>query len=235
MDEQGTTSPETVPPSPPSDAVTLITIEGGIGAGKTTVMNSLRMARPDLVFLDEPVGLWESSGLLTAMYDGTVNPGTFQIAALSTRVAPLMAAIRRGARTIVTERCPYSDYRVFTQANLEKGSVELKAYEMAYHALLQAMPAMQVHIVYLRSDVDTLLERMKTRGRTAEAVKDDAQMQARREYLEKLQKRHDEFYDWPSASSRVQIDASLSAPEVASMATAVVDRICAPDSRASRK
>jgi deoxyadenosine/deoxycytidine kinase len=221
-------SPETAPPSPDSDHVTLITIEGGIGAGKSTVMNSLRMARPDLVFIDEPVGLWESSGLLTAMYNGTVNPGTFQIAALATRVAPLMAAIRRGARTIVTERCPYSDYRVFTQANLELGSVELKAYQMAYHSLLQAMPTMQVHIVYLRSEVDTLLERMKTRGRAAEAVNDDDQMRDRREYLEKLQKRHDEFYEWPSASSRVQIDASLSAPEVASRATAAVDRICAP-------
>jgi deoxyadenosine/deoxycytidine kinase len=213
----------------------LITIEGGIGAGKSTVMNSLRMARPDLVFLDEPVSLWESSGLLTAMYNGTVNPGTFQIAALSTRIAPLMAAIRRGARTIVTERCPYSDYRVFTQANLKKGSVELKAYEMAYHALLQAMPAIQVHIVYLHSEVNTLLERMKTRGRAAEAVNDESQIQARREYLEKLQTHHDEFYNWSSASSRVKIDASLSPPEVASTATAAVDRICAPGLRAARK
>jgi deoxyadenosine/deoxycytidine kinase len=221
-------SPETAPPSPTSDHVTLITIEGGIGAGKSTVMNSLRMVRPDLVFIDEPVGLWESSGLLTAMYNGAVNPGTFQIAALATRVAPLMAAIRRGARTIVTERCPYSDYRVFTQANLELGSVELKAYQMAYHSLLQAMPTMQVHIVYLRSEVDTLLERMKTRGRAAEAVNDDEQMHARREYLEKLQKRHDEFYEWPSASSRVQIDASLPVDLVAEMAKDAVDRICAP-------
>ena len=39
---------------------TLISIEGNIGAGKSTLIESLKLQHPTWNFVDEPVGLWSS-------------------------------------------------------------------------------------------------------------------------------------------------------------------------------
>lgn len=178
-----------------ANTVRLVTIEGGIGVGKSTVMEALRKARPSLLFIDEPVKEWRESGLLQAMYDKSIPLGTFQIAALATRMAPLLKAIRDGHRVIVTERCPYSDYAVFTKANLAAGSVELTAYKMAYDALLTAMPK-NVHLcnIYLEASVDTLMARMQHRDRAAERMASEEAFASRRAYLSTLQELHEQFY-----------------------------------------
>ena len=188
--------------------VQLITIEGGIGVGKSTVLEALHAAYPEICILEEPVTKWEVTGLLDAMYNGSINPGTFQIAALSTRMGPLLAAVRRGCRVIVSERCPYSDYRVFTRANLKEGSVEMKAYEMAYHSLIEAMSPTSVHIIYLHAEVEVLEQRMKARGRAAEQVEGTQRKASRHQYLQRLHGFHEEFYNWPSAQSRTRVDAT---------------------------
>lgn len=38
----------------------LISIEGNIGAGKSTLIESLKLQHPTWNFVDEPVGLWSS-------------------------------------------------------------------------------------------------------------------------------------------------------------------------------
>ena len=150
--------------------ITVVSVEGGIGVGKSTVMTHLRKVRPDLLYIDEPVDLWEKAGLLDAMYKGTIPPGTFQIAALSTRMAPLLKAVREGHQTIVTERCPWSDFEVFTKANLAPDSIELTAYKMAYDALMTAVPTpVTLYNLYLTADVGTLIRRMERRARDRSA------------------------------------------------------------------
>ena len=178
-----------------TDEVSIITIEGGIGVGKSTVMDALRKVRPSLYFIDEPVKKWEETGLLEAMYKKEIPAGTFQIAALATRMAPLLKAIRDGHRVIVTERCPWSDFKVFTETNLAAGSTELTAYRMAYDALMTAMPgSVNLCNIYLTASVDTLLKRMAWRARDAEKTESDDAKTSRRVYLENLQERHDVFF-----------------------------------------
>ena len=178
------------------DAVVFVTIEGGIGVGKSTVMEALEKARPSLVFIDEPVKTWEDTGLLDAMYKGTIPPGTFQIGALSTRVGPILKALRDGHRVIVTERCPWSDYEVFTKANLAEGSVELTAYKMAYDALMAAMPStIYLYNIYLAAPVEVLQKRIAWRARDAEKTETNQARASREAYLKKLAERHDAFAD----------------------------------------
>ena len=214
--------------------VCIVSIEGGIGVGKSTVVNALRSTRPDLLYIDEPVDAWESAGLLEAMYKGTIPPGTFQIAALSTRMAPLLKAVREGHRFIVTERCPWSDFEVFTKANLPEGSIELTAYKMAYDALMTAMPTpVYLYNIYLTAEVNTLVERMQTRARDAERTEDDAAKESRRKYLEKLQDRHDHFFGLSAADLGVasyvgvRVNSELSADQVAQQAEYNLTRILA--------
>ena len=210
----------------------IISIEGGIGVGKSTVMAHLREAMPELHFIDEPVDLWEEAGLLDAMYHGSIPPGTFQIAALSTRMAPLLKAVREGHRVIVTERCPWSDLQVFTKANLPEGSVELTAYTMAYDALMTAMPPyITLWNIYLTAKVDTLVTRMETRNRGAERTECEAAKANRRSYLERLQQRHDAFYNCTAADIGVAnyfstcISSELPSKQVCTTVEACISRI----------
>ena len=218
----------------PSDELPLriISIEGGIGVGKSTVMSHLRTTMPDLFFIDEPVDLWEEAGLLDAMYDGSIPPGTFQIAALATRMAPLLKAVREGHRVIVTERCPWSDLEVFTKANLPEGSVELTAYIMAYNALMTAMPPrVTLWNIYLTANVDTLVERMETRNRPAERTACEDAKASRRKYLDKLQERHDAFYNCTAQDINVAnyfstcISSELPSQQVCTTVEACISRI----------
>lgn len=205
------------------ESVHIVSIEGGIGVGKSTVMDALRRERPSLMFIDEPVEKWEKCGLLKHMYANTINPGTFQIAALATRMAPILKAVREGARVIVTERCPWSDHEVFTKGNLEEGSVERTAYQMAFDALLTAMPVnVQLHIIYLRADVDLLMQRIAWRARDSERVDGAAAKEQRRAYLDKLQTLHTKFFAEFPAASRQSVDASLPAAVVAQHALAAL-------------
>ena len=177
------------------DCVHIVSIEGGIGAGKSTAMEAIQARRPSLFYIDEPVKQWERSGLLAHMYKKSIPPGTFQIAALATRMAPLLKAVRKGHRVIVTERCAYSDFEVFTKTNLETGSIELTAYKMAYDALLTAMPKrVHLHVIYLRATVDTLLSRIRARNRPAERVSGDSEAAARLSYLKELHEHHESFF-----------------------------------------
>ena len=200
-----------------SDVVHIVSIEGGIGAGKSSALEKLKQTRLGIHYIDEPVQLWEDTGLLDAMYAKTINGGVFQIAALATRMAPLLKAVREGHRLIVTERCPWSDIETFTKANLDEHSIEFAAYKMAFDSLMTAMPEFQLHIVYLQAPVDTLMKRIDTRGRAAERTRDAEERAGMRAYLEKLQVRHDAFFACPFAASRAKIDATQDR-EVVSMA-----------------
>jgi len=197
------------------DVVHIITIEGGIGAGKSSAMESLKETRKGLHFIDEPVHMWEDFGLLEAMYTKSINPGCFQIGALATRMAPLLKAVREGHRLIVTERCPWSDMEVFTKANLDEKSIEFVAYKMAFKALMTALPPFKLHVIYLRAEVDLLMARISVRGREAERMRDDEEKAVMRAYLEKLQLRHDLFYGTNIATTRTLIDTNMEMDVVA--------------------
>lgn len=206
---------------PASEVLDIVTIEGGIGAGKSSVLDALKAARPSLCYLDEPVKVWERYGLLARMYDGSIPPATFQLAALATRMAPLLKVVADGERLVVSERCPYSDKAVFTQATLDK-EVDLAAYGMAYNALTSVLPKkVNLHVIYLKADVDVLFARMQERGRAAERIETPDHAKTRLAYLEKLHTLHDAFFSMTaeqlgvSTVSQHIVDATLPAAEVA--------------------
>lgn len=206
--------------------VKIISVEGGIGAGKSTVLETLKSKRPSFHYIDEPVKTWEDAGLLQAMYEGTINKGCFQIAAMSTRFAPLLKAVREGHKIIVTERCPWSDYEVFTRANLYEGTNEMAAYKMAHDALMMAMPPYELYVVYLRTDVDVLLSRMKTRGRSAERMRNKEEEEDMRAYLDNLQARHDAFFHYNGITDKHAVDASGGEELVATQVLEAVTNWC---------
>jgi len=200
---------ETVSPKP---GISIICIEGGIGAGKSTALAKLKDERPDLVYVDEPVDAWERAGLLQGMYEGKLSHAVFQQQALMSRAGLLLEAIQKGAQIIVTERSPWSDRHVFAEANLTD-TLEKKAYDLTFDFLMRALPKpVNLHLIYLSASVEELGKRIERRGREAEV--DSVAVDTK--YLKRLNKLHENL--WKSSlvcnefSTRTRIDTTAMSP-----------------------
>ena len=120
----------------------VLSLEGNIGAGKSTVLAALRQrfaSHPNVVFVAEPVAEWERAGLLAAMYSGALSHVAFQMTAMATRYSDLSRALATpGVSLLVAERSLASDRRIFAQTHLR--GIEATAYETAADALAAALP-----------------------------------------------------------------------------------------------
>ena len=184
------------------ECLTLVSIEGNIGIGKSTVLKALRAAYAGdegVVFVDEPVAAWEGAGLLAAMYDGRLSAAVFQMVALSTRYALLREALATpGARLVISERSLRSDKAVFAATHLR--GCDKDAYDLAHASIVASLPkADRLATVLLDAPVETLLERVARRGRDGEGADVDAEGGAggggcSAAYLADLQRAHDCFY-----------------------------------------
>ena len=150
----------------------VIFIEGNIGAGKTSLLKELGEHFGDKVcIVEEPVDVWEKSGLLAECYDGTVSRATFQHVALATKTAALAEALRETPENqlIIAERSPFSDAAVFAKAFLDE-EVEQRAYKVAHDAALRTLGPLDCGFVFLEGASTAMLaERIRTRDRNGES------------------------------------------------------------------
>ena len=128
----------------------LISLEGNIGAGKSTLLRELAaLGEPDVVVVQEPVGLWcepalpDGRSMLDAYYgDRKGNALAFQMYAMLTRVQQLAEVSRLAETTpglvIVTERSSWSDYELFGRPMRDSGllgDAEWHAYTAWFEAV----------------------------------------------------------------------------------------------------
>lgn len=117
----------------------IISIEGNIGAGKSTLMNILRQKyADDIYFIDEPVDEWtqmigdDGKNLLETFYTDMKRWSyTFQNIAYITRMNRLLTAIDSNKNVIVMDRSLDGDKNTFTKMLEEDGNInkiEMSAY-----------------------------------------------------------------------------------------------------------
>lgn len=149
----------------------VVFIEGNIGAGKTSLLKELGEHFGDRVrIVEEPVKVWEESGLLAECYDGTVSRATFQHVALATKTAALVEALRETEEDtlIIAERSPFSDAAVFAKAFLDE-EVDQRAYGVAHDASMRTIGPLDCGFLFLAgASTATLAERIFQRGRNGE-------------------------------------------------------------------
>ena len=111
----------------------LISIEGNIGSGKSTIMKYLRHLKNDqIMFVDEPVDEWlqitneENKNCLQLFYENKKkNAFWFQILAYITRLRNLLEIIEKNNdKIIICERSIYTDHHVFAKMLYETGNIE---------------------------------------------------------------------------------------------------------------
>jgi deoxyadenosine/deoxycytidine kinase len=167
----------------------LISIEGDIGAGKSTLIQYLKERNPTWNFIDEPVGTWtslktdEGENLLELFYkDQKRYSYTFQNCALLSRAMNIQNTIETWQKNcmvnpalaahnvFITERCLETDYFVFAKMLRDDGKMnkmEWDLYQMWY-TYVKGLSTPPTGIIYVATPPEICAERIMGRGRKGE-------------------------------------------------------------------
>ena len=159
----------------------IVSIEGNIGSGKTTLFERLKksLAEKNVIFVEEPVDLWEtirdsnSTTILQKFYsDPEKYSFSFQTMAFFSRLFLLRKALASSTSdtVIVTERSLISDRAVFAKMLYDSGKIEDINYRIYLYnsdAFLETLPISG--ILYLKTDPNVCEQRIARRNRLGEA------------------------------------------------------------------
>ena len=167
----------------------LISIEGDIGAGKSTLIWQLKSLFPTWHFIDEPVNTWlslkntDGTNLLELFYkDKDRYAYTFQNCAVLSRAINIQKAITAWKEEcavnpevaqhniFITERCLDTDVNVFAKMMYDDkklNEIEWSLYTMWYNYVKEQTPPLS-GIIYLTTPPEICAERIRLRGRKGE-------------------------------------------------------------------
>jgi deoxyadenosine/deoxycytidine kinase len=170
----------------------LVSIDGNIGAGKSTFLNSLKENFPQWHFIDEPVDSWtkfkneHDESLLEVYYkDRHRWSYTFQNCAFLTRIKAITSAIKKWQNEcklnpelakhniFITERSVETDYNVFAKMLHDDGSLdkmEWDLYRQWYRYLIQSSGIEVSGIIYVNCSPEKCLARIGNRAREGESI-----------------------------------------------------------------
>ena len=183
---------------------TIISIEGNIGAGKSTILeqlekyvNSKNGFNNKIMFLKEPVDIWEAikddetgENILQKFYsDPHKYAFSFQVMAYATRLRLIRKAVRENPECdiIICERSLEADKQIFAQMLSDDGvigNVEYKIYKQFCTEFSDEFGLSGV--IYIDADAEVCSNRINKRRREGE----DA---IPLEYLQKCKNYHDQW------------------------------------------
>ena len=203
----------------------LISLDGNIGAGKTTLLQKLKTI-PTVKVIEEPVDTWSQFNvhgktILQYFYEDTPRWAyTFQNAAILTRILHIQKSIQEnpGYTYYITERSVLTDKHVFASMLHKDGilnDMEMKLYEMWFDNFgkIQTVSG----ILWLTTDVDTCVERIKLRGRSGEE-------NISRDYLEKLHAAHKTWFEHET-NPVYAIDCNMSSDDLYDTIKSLVPKV----------
>lgn len=159
----------------------IVSIEGNIGAGKTTIINRLDNYLSNdksVVLLREPVDIWEKikdENGVTMLQKFYANPEkygfAFQVMAFTTRLDMLKKCIANNpnCKVILCERSLDADYHVFAKMLYDAGTIDSVSYQVYLGMYGHFSKGYEADaIVYLDADASVCRERIVKRGRPGE-------------------------------------------------------------------
>lgn len=159
----------------------LISIDGNIGSGKSTLMEALKHKFKDnknVVFLREPVDEWaqikdeNNVTILEKFYANQKDYSfSFQMMAYISRLALLKEAVKNNPTAIfISERSLFTDREVFAKMLYNSGFIEevnYKIYLRWFDSFSSEFPLNKV--IYVKADPEVCFDRIKKRSRTGES------------------------------------------------------------------
>lgn len=176
----------------------IISIEGNIGAGKTTILDQLQEYMKDnkrVAFLREPVDVWEKikdkktgETVLQKFYANKEKYAfPFQVMAYSTRLSAIRNILKQDYDVIVCERSLEADKHIFAKMLHHDGLIDDVSFQIYNHFYQEYSEDCSLSaIVYIDADAEVCHRRVGKRSRTGES-------EISLEYLQKCKVYHD---DW---------------------------------------
>lgn len=190
----------------------LATIEGNIGAGKTTLINRLASIL-DATVLPEPLHARTFATLLERYYADPKRWGmTFQLDTLRARAVAQLSAPEG---LVLQDRSVIGD-SLFAEVAYEQGFIDDTEYEVYLslrEALTAGLPA-PVAVIYLDASPETCLQRIHKRGRGCESEVPLAYLRALHEAHERMARREEARLirvPWESFGEAEEVAAQLKA------------------------
>jgi deoxyadenosine/deoxycytidine kinase len=170
----------------------IVAIAGNIGSGKSTLSKYLS-EQWGFDILQEP----ESKNPFLKKFYKDQDRWAFhsQVFFLTER-AKMQIKTEKFSSNLILDRTIYEDAEVFAKALLSRD--EYKIYNKIYEQFREIITPPNF-IVYLRTSVDTLMERIKVRGRPYEK-------QIKRSYIKKLNEKYEEWIQSFSLAPVLTID-----------------------------
>ena len=184
---------------------TIISIEGNMGAGKTTFINTLQEYFKDkypIHILEEPVSLWQSikdqegKDILSHFYeDQSKWSFSFQIMAYISRLSLLKQAVKNHPDSIIiTERSIHSDRHIFAKMLYDDKlirEIDYQIYNKWFDHFIEDIPI--TGTIYLQCTPEISNQRVLKRARKGEMIP--------LPYLIKCHQYHEEWLDITKADS----------------------------------
>lgn len=167
----------------------IISIEGNIGAGKTTIINLLQKDFDEVLLVEEPVAEWQNINGHNILEKKFSNPErwcySFEAYVLISKMNALVKAAESDKKIILIERCMLAD-KVFFDLAVKLGqcnSMEQDMFNNLYQFLMENVYPRLCGIIYLDTSVEECIRRIAKRNRSEELNVD-------KEFLQKL---HNDF------------------------------------------
>lgn len=170
----------------------IYSIEGNIGAGKTTILKIIGKYFKDVAFVEEPVSQWQDLGgmnLLESFYSDPKRWGfSFEFYSMLSKIKALLNVAESDKPIIIIERSILSN-KIFIDISNELGKLEPVEYRMlinTYNFYLEHVYPQLAGVIYLDTPVDECIKRIIKRNRGEETS-------IERSYLELLKSKLDEL------------------------------------------
>lgn len=171
-----------------------ISIEGNVGAGKSTFLRSLQKKYPSFLVCEEDVAKWntytvDEMSILEAFYKNKeAHAFTLQMAILLSRVKTMIKHCNTDACVFV-ERSMFADTKVFCEMLNENKAIISDAQMNIVKDWVETLSKLcKIDMyIYLDISVDKCLDRVSKRNRPGET-------EISREYLNDLHFKHQEWF-----------------------------------------
>lgn len=176
----------------------IISIEGNIGSGKSTILKSIKDYFKDnssIIFLQEPVDEWDEIKdkdgitILSKFYENQEKYSfAFQMMAYISRLALIKQSIIDNPNSIIiTERCLNTDRYVFAKMLYDSRKIEDVEYQIYLKWFDHFLNSFDVQkTIYLKTDFSICYSRVNKRNR-------DGESSISLDYLEKCHSYHEDM------------------------------------------